>query len=185
MWFGLFLVLIAIPLLELALLIKLGQSIGVFATFAVLLISAGAGLMIMQAQGFAALGRASQSMREGKPPVEPVVDSFMLMLAGGLLLVPGLITDVVGLLLLIPPVRHLVAAWGLRRLFSSAEVHVATWSTTSERTTRPSDDRPGRGASGGTVIEGEFERLDEKPASGRRSDDQAGKPYRNGAAKEP
>ena len=68
----------------------------------------------------------------------------MLMLAGGLLIVPGLITDAVGLLLLIPPIRRLVAAWGAAALVRSAEVHVATWSTTSERTTRPSADRPGR-----------------------------------------
>ena len=116
--------------------------------------------MIMQAKGFATLRRAIAERARGKPPVGRVVDSFMLMLAGGLLLTPGLITDVAGLLLLIPPVRRLIAALGLRRLMSSAHVTSRPAATTSERTdpgNGPRRREPGP-PSGGTVIEGEYER---------------------------
>ena len=123
MWFGLLLMMLAVPLLELALLIKLGQAIGFWSTVAIIFLTAGIGIAIVNAQGFAAFRRASESVAKGQPPVEPVIDGFMLMLAGGLLIAPGLLTDIAGLLLLIPPVRRLVAKWGLKRMAASGSIH--------------------------------------------------------------
>lgn len=174
MWFGIFLIVIAVPLLELALLIKLGQAIGVFGTLAVLFMSAGLGFVVMQAQGWAAFNRASDSLRAGKPPVEPMLDSFLLMIAGGLLVAPGLLSDAVALLLLIPPVRRVVAAWWLKRYDVAGSVHVSTWQQRTEDQDAPSRPAPRRPAAGGTVIEGEFERIDERTPQ-RRSDNDDGR----------
>jgi UPF0716 protein FxsA len=194
MWFGLILIMIAVPLLELALLIKLGQSIGFWPTIGVIFGTAAAGIAIMNAQGLAAFRRASASLAEGKPPVEPVLDGFMLMLAGGLLLAPGLLTDAAGLLLLIPPVRRAVASWGIARMAASGNIHVSTWSQqTTYEDVQPrsksmnSGPRPGtrRAEAEGPVIEGEFERVDEKPTTPRRDDSPPPGRYRNGHAKEP
>ncbi len=180
MWFGLILMMVAVPLLELALLIKLGQAIGFWSTVAIIFLTAGVGIAILNAQGFAAFRRASESVAKGQPPVEPVIDGFMLMMAGGLLIAPGLLTDIAGLLLLIPPIRRLVAKWGLARMMASGNIHVTTWQ--SEATFDEGGqgrDQPGRkpaGKSSGTVIDGEFERIDEKTATPGRINNSDGRP---------
>lgn len=188
MWFGVILILCAVPLLELALLIKLGQSIGFWSTVAVIVVTAGIGIAILNAQGMAAFRRASESLAEGKPPVEPAVDGFMLMIAGGLLLAPGLLTDIAGLLLLIPPLRRLAARWGMKWIMAGGNVHVSTWQQTTTFDERHGERdfarRPRPKSGPAPVIEGEFERVDEKTA-GRHPDDAPAKPYRNGHAKEP
>lgn len=173
MWFGLILIFCAVPLLELALLIKLGQSIGFWSTVAVIIATAGVGIAILNAQGLAAFRRASESLAQGKPPVEPAVDGFMLMIAGGLLVAPGLLTDIAGLLLLIPPLRRLVARLGMKWMTTNGSIHVTTWQS-SQTYEQPSPDAgfPGRRrapTAGPTVIEGEFERIDDK--GNRRTED--------------
>ena len=172
MWFGLFLILIAVPLLELALLIKLGQVVGIWATLALLFLSAGVGLVILNAQGMSAMRRAMASVERGKPPVEPAMDGFMLMMAGGLLIAPGLLTDAVALILLVPPLRRAIGAWVMKRMQASGTIEVTSWSREETRFQEPraeptSSPRPPRATSRPTVIEGEFERIDERPTDGR------------------
>jgi UPF0716 protein FxsA len=168
MWFGLFLVLVAVPLLELALLIKLGQWIGFWLTILVIMATAVLGSWILHAQGFAAFRRATDALSDGRPPIEPVVDGMMLTIAGVLLLAPGLITDVAGLLLLIPPLRRWLGAAGFRRMLAAGTFRATVF--TSDRRGGPANDtvRPGADADQpapppgtGPVIEGEFERIDE------------------------
>jgi len=173
MWIGLFLVVLGVPLLELAVLIKLGQSIGLWPTILVLIATAVLGMAILHTQGLAAFRRAMEAISEGRPPVEPVVDGAMLMIAGTLLVVPGLITDAAGLVLLIPPVRRWLGAAWVRRMLAAGRVHATV--VTSETGAGPTDDptrpnRPRQAASAGPVIEGEFERIDEKPPRPRRDD---------------
>lgn len=172
---GLILIVLAFPLLELAVLIKLGQSIGVWWTLFLLVFTAIAGGLILREQGVAAVRRAMQAVNEGRPPVEPVVDSMMLMLAGFLLLVPGLITDVAGLLLLVPPIRRACAKWAMGRMVVVGNVRMDTSGQDTETPAGPTDPRHPqrsggpRGGDGGVVIEGEWERIDD-PKTGGRSD---------------
>jgi UPF0716 protein FxsA len=187
MWIALFLIFVAVPLLELALLIKLGQWIGLWPTFAVIFLTAGLGLAILQQQGFKAFRLAAETMARGEPPVAAAIDGFMLMLAAGLLIAPGLITDAAGLLLLIPPVRRSAAAWGLKRMMASGTFTTRTWRTThrgetAEKAGRPFPD-PSQSGGPGPVIEGEFERLDEKTQDPRSGAGKQPKPYRNGDAR--
>jgi UPF0716 protein FxsA len=189
MWFGMFLLFVAVPLLELALLIKLGQWLGFWPTLALVVVTAAVGVSILHRQSFAAFRRATEALNRGQPPVEPVLDGFMLMLAGGLLVAPGLITDMAGLLLLVPQIRKAVGAWGLRRILASGTVRVRT--TTTSSTEPPTDGRWRTGAksntgkTSGPVIDGTFERLDEKTQEPGRRDDKGPKPYRNGHARDP
>jgi UPF0716 protein FxsA len=154
------LVLLTLPLLEIALLIRTGQQIGLWATMAIIVGTGVLGVAVLVRQRFAVISGVMKAVNEGKPPLAPVLDGAFLVLAGGLLFSPGLICDVAGLLLLLPPVRHLVARWSVDRLMRNADIRVAVHGEV-----RPA---PGAGAAG-PVIEGEFQRLGERgkdPAGG-------------------
>lgn len=168
MQIGLILLALAFPLLELAVLIKAGQVLGLWWTILLLIGTGVAGGLIVHSQGLSAARRAAQSMAEGRAPIEPVVDSFMLMLAGALLLIPGLITDAMALPLLIPPVRMALARWCLSRLFAGAEVHVETREWRSPGSSGADAPRGERGQhAGGQVIDGEWERVDDPKPPGK------------------
>jgi UPF0716 protein FxsA len=161
----LMLICLALPLLELVVLVKLGQAIGFWNTVLILLVMAVLGGLLLHRQGWKALQQAQTSMMEGQPPVGPMLDGMLLATAGALLLAPGLITDVFAFLLLIPPVRRMVA----NRLLGRAR-------DSGDRPGDPFERRDGAGrpdsgsANAGPVIEGEFERLDERPPGTPRED---------------
>lgn len=178
----LLLVFIAIPLLEIALLIKIGQTIGFWATILLVIATAAIGTWLLHAQGMETLRRVMASLDAGKPPVGPVLEGFVLLVAGLLLLTPGILTDTIGFVLLIPPIRMLLVRYGLSRLVF-VTVGGRAWTQTSDDDDGPAwrgpdDDgiRTGseqaRTATGeGPIIEGEYERLDERtidPRRGRR-----------------
>ncbi len=119
---GLLLVFAAIPFLEIALMIKVGQAIGFWPTLALIVASAMLGTYVLYEQGFQVLGRAMEAMGRGRPPVGPVVDGVFIAFAGLLLIVPGFLTDAVGLALLIPRLRRTIAAWSIRKVLRSAEM---------------------------------------------------------------
>ena len=160
------LVFIVVPVLELALLVKTGQVIGFWPTLAIVMVTAVSGAMILSRQGFKVLRQALEDVSQGHPPVGAVLDGLFLMLAGALLLTPGLITDVCALLLLIPPVRRTIARWGVRRLVRRGNLRAQVFRKggDSEMDWRPHAPDV---AAGGPVIEGEFKRLDEQSRPGR------------------
>lgn len=163
-------VLIALPVLELTLLVKTGQVIGFWATLALVVAAGLLGALILSHQGWGVVRRARAAMAQGRPPVAAVVDGLFLVLAGALLITPGFLTDVMALLLLIPPVRHSLARWGIRRLVRQAQ-HVRVNASGAKIEGEP---RPAPSQAGGTegpVIEGEFERLDEKATGPHRRND--------------
>ena len=109
----LLLIFIAIPLIEIALLIKIGQAIGFWATILLVIGTAGFGTLVLHAQGMQTLNRVLASVNDGKPPVTPVLEGFLLLIAGMLLLTPGILTDSVGFILLVPPIRQLLVRHAL------------------------------------------------------------------------
>lgn len=161
------LIFILLPVLEMVLLIKMGQWVGVLPTLALVVTTAVAGALIISQQSFKVLRQTLEAMGEGRPPLAPVLDGLFLLLAGALLLTPGLITDAVALLLLVPPLRRVIGRWGVQRLLRTAAVRVHEHgnglASASDTPRRPP-------ASDGPVIEGEFERLDERPTGPRRDD---------------
>lgn len=162
---------ITLPLVEIAVLVRFGQWAGLWPTLAIVIGTAIAGAVVIQRQGLNVFLRMQQSMMRGEPPVGAMLDGVMLAMAGTLLITPGLIADVTGVLLLLPPVRHAATRWLARAFFGTADidVRVDTFETRSEERRAPGG-QPQPPPGDGPVIEGEFERLDERTVDpGRRS----------------
>lgn len=102
-----------LPLVEIAGFVLVGRQIGVLPTLGLVLASGIAGMILLRVQGFGAMTRIRREMRDGRDPGREVAHGVMIVLAGVLLLVPGFFTDVVGLLLFLPPVRDV--AWRFLR----------------------------------------------------------------------
>jgi UPF0716 protein FxsA len=100
---------LALPLLEIAGFVLVGSEIGVLPTIGLVILSAVAGSFLLRWQGFGALGRIRREIDAGNSPGRELAHGLMIMLAGILLLIPGFITDIVGLLLFVPAVREF--AW--------------------------------------------------------------------------
>jgi UPF0716 protein FxsA len=96
---------ILVPLAELAVLIAVGDWIGLVPTLILLLVVSVAGAWLAKREGLAAWARFQRAMAEGRVPTVEVADGAMILLAGALLLTPGFLTDVAGVLLLLPPTR--------------------------------------------------------------------------------
>ena len=163
------LIFILVPVLELVLLIKIGQWVGVLPTLALVGTTAVTGALIISQQSFTVLRQTLEAMGEGRPPLAPVLNGLFLILAGALLLTPGLITDVAALLLLVPPIRRVIARRSVERLLRTATVRVHEYGD-GPASASDTPRRPPAGTADGPVIEGEFERLDETPTGSQRDD---------------
>jgi UPF0716 protein FxsA len=105
---------IVVPIAELYVIIKVGELIGVFPTLILLLADALLGSLLLRHQGRGAWRRFNEAIAAGRFPGREVADGVLIVIGGTLLLTPGFLTDVAGLLLLIPPTRA-VARRLLRR----------------------------------------------------------------------
>ncbi len=97
---------ILLPLAELYLLIEVGSGIGGFSTIALCLLTAALGGMLVRHQGMRTLLQAKELMDRGQPPAEQMLHGIMIAISGVLLFIPGFITDLIGFLLLVPPIRN-------------------------------------------------------------------------------
>jgi len=102
---------IVVPLAELAVIITVGKSIGVLTTLLLLLAFSLSGAWLAKREGLAAWRRLQFALAEGRVPGREVADGAIILLAGALLLTPGFLTDLVGLLLLVPLTRRLARRW--------------------------------------------------------------------------
>jgi UPF0716 protein FxsA len=107
---------IVVPIAELALIIQVGQAIGVWWTIALLIADSILGSVLMRSQGRAAWRRFSEATAAGRVPAKEVLDGVLVIFGGALLLTPGFISDLLGLLLLLPPTRAVVRSVLVRRL---------------------------------------------------------------------
>lgn len=96
------------PIIEIALFVQIGGEIGVGATILWVLLSAVLGIWVMRRQGLAAMTDLQRAVEEFRDPAQPMAHGAMIMLGGGLLVLPGFFTDALGILLLIKPVRSLL-----------------------------------------------------------------------------
>ncbi|MCF7822378.1 MAG: FxsA family protein [Mariprofundaceae bacterium] len=97
---------ILLPLAELYLLIEVGSGIGGVLTITLCLLTAALGGMLVRHQGMRTFLRAKELMDRGQPPAEQMLHGIMIAISGVLLFIPGFITDMIGFLLLVPPVRN-------------------------------------------------------------------------------
>src|ERR687886_1598015 len=90
---------ILVPIAELAVIIQVGQLIGVWWTIALLIADSVLGSMLMRSQGRAAWRRFNAAVAEGRPPAREVLDGVLVIFGGAVLLTPGFLTDVLGVVL--------------------------------------------------------------------------------------
>ena len=103
-----FVVFTIIPLIEIACFILIGNAVGLWPTLAGVLITALIGSILIRAQGIAVIREIRETIGRGQLPTRALADAMMVGIAGALLLAPGYFTDLIGILLLIPPVRAVV-----------------------------------------------------------------------------
>ena len=115
---------ILIPLAELYVIIKVGHAIGLTWTILLLLADSVLGSMLLRSQGRAVWRRFSEAVALGRMPHREVQDGVLVIFGGAFLITPGFITDVFGLLMLLPPTRPLVRRLAMRRLRRRMEVRV-------------------------------------------------------------
>lgn len=162
MGFALFLILVGVPLVEIALFIEIGGAIGLWPTIAICIASAVAGSLLVRLQGLQIVRQAQAKMERNEPPAAEMFHGVCLLLAGFLLLTPGFFTDVLGLLLLIPPVRIAIGALLWRHFEGRIRMHRA-------------------GGGPGVVIDGDFEEV----RRGQNGPGEGGRSPNTGAAKRP
>jgi UPF0716 protein FxsA len=147
---------IAVPIAELAVIIQVGQAIGVWWTILILVADSILGSVLMRSQGRAAWRRFNAALQAGRVPAREVADGVLIIFGGALLLTPGFITDVFGLLFLLPPTRALIRRLFLRQAMRRITVTMAAGPRMPRSGGRHEDDvegsavdvdpRPGLGA---------------------------------------
>lgn len=148
---------IGVPILELYVIIQVGGAIGIVPTLLLLVADSILGTILLRSQGRSAWRRFTTAAQEGRVPHREALDGALVIFGGALLLTPGFVTDVVGLLLLIPPTRavarRVVATLVARRVVVGV---VGAASRDARRSRAPYD------------VEGTATDADEPPAQARR-----------------
>lgn len=155
----LFALFVLIPILEIATFIQVGSVVGLPLTLFGILLTAVIGAVLVRQQGFKALNDARENMAQQKSPVEQVVHGAFILVAGLLLLTPGFLTDILGFLFLIPPLRLSIAnrVWTWIKENGAVDIH------TQNMPGEGYDKDPGQQS--GTVIEGSAVEVDETTQS--------------------
>lgn len=108
--------LVALPIIEIAVIVQVGQATNWLVVIAMTIATAAIGASVIKRQGFAAMQEYQAAVRARQVPVAAAVDGASLLLAAPLLMTPGFVTDAFGFALLVPPVRHAVARYLLTRV---------------------------------------------------------------------
>ncbi len=107
---------IAVPIIELAVIIQVGQALGVLNTIGLLLLVSFVGAWLVKREGMGVWRRFRRQVDQGVVPARELADGVMIIFAGALLMTPGFVTDLLGLCLLLPPVRAAIRSATLARL---------------------------------------------------------------------
>ena len=105
-FFLLLLLFFTVPLVEIYVLLEVGSVIGVLPTVALVVLTAVMGAGLIRAQGIATFGRVQQELARGELPAVGIIEAALLLVAGALMLTPGFVTDAIGFLILVPPLRR-------------------------------------------------------------------------------
>lgn len=118
----LFLLFLAVPFVELFVILQVGQAIGAVNTIGALILVSVIGAWLVKREGLSVVRRVQERVARGDVPGRELVDGALILFAGALLLTPGFVTDVVAILLLLPPVRAVVRSSATRFLRRRADV---------------------------------------------------------------
>jgi UPF0716 protein FxsA len=144
---------LALPILDIASLIAVGDRIGVWPTVAAVLVSGLVGTILVRTQGFTIAQQARVTLQAGRFPAREVFDGACVLIGGALLIFPGFVSDAIGLMLLVAPVRRVLRSLigGVVRRSRSFEVFASGGSEPRQ----PGD---------GPIIDGEYRPIDEAPS---------------------
>jgi UPF0716 protein FxsA len=158
----LFLLFIIIPIIEITLLINVGQAIGAWYTVGLVLLSAFIGVNMLRYQGLSTLARAQQKINAGEMPAGEMIEGLVLAVGGALLITPGFFTDVIGFCCLIPFSRQLLAKALVSRFTLVAASHRRSAFEEPDIAPGPGRPRPDPRVGGkGETIDGEYRREDD------------------------
>ncbi len=152
-------VLLLIPLFDALLLVVVATRIGMVPTVAIVVLTGLVGLLLVRAEGRHTLRRIQQKLAQGDPPTDEVLDGALLIAAGAFLLTPGLVTDAVGFLLVLPPTRYpirmllkkyVVVPYADAKTggFATGQVYIGGFPGGDESGTPPGASGPGSGSDG-------------------------------------
>jgi UPF0716 protein FxsA len=113
---------LAVPIVEIYLLIQVGQVIGAAWTILLVVLTAVIGAWLLRIQGLSTLLRAQQRLQDNQLPAREILEGMALVIAGAFLLTPGFFTDAIGFLLLVPPTRIALVNLAASRMAVSARV---------------------------------------------------------------
>ncbi|MEX2307576.1 MAG: FxsA family protein [Pirellulales bacterium] len=125
MLFYLFLLFTLVPLVELAMLVWIGGQTEWWVPILLVIATGVIGAALARWQGWQALQRIREDARAGRVPAAALIDGFLILVAGILLVTPGVLTDLIGFALLVPPLRSLVKRGAVAWLKRSVEVRVS------------------------------------------------------------
>jgi UPF0716 protein FxsA len=114
------LILLTATVIELTVLIVVGHAIGVLATIALLILASLVGAALLRREGARTLNAFVEALRTRRPPHQELLDGMLIATAGVLIVLPGFVSDILGLLLLLPPTRAVVR----RRMLRSVPLHM-------------------------------------------------------------
>jgi len=154
MFARLFILFTAVSLLEIFVLVKVGSFLGAWPTVALVIVTALIGSALVRSQGLQLVQQLQQRLAKGEMPGQQLIEGIMLIITGVLLVTPGFVTDLCGLLLLQPSIRAGIAKTILENVKFAPGAMSGGFSQSHSGFSKPNID--------GDIIEGEFERKDDK-----------------------
>lgn len=137
----LFVLFVGMPILEIYVIIRVGEAIGVLPTIALLIVDSIVGAWLMRSQGRAVWRRFTAALEQGRPPAREVLDGALVMVGGAMGLAPGFVTDAFALALIAPPSRAVIRRAIVARLARRGALRVGVWAAGRGRRSGPG--RPG------------------------------------------
>jgi len=150
---------VVLPFTELMILLKIGAEWGVLPTLGLIIVTATIGYQLFRHQGMSTWQRVNQKVAQGEMPTSDMTEGVLILMAGVLMITPGLITDTIGLLCLLPFTRRPLLKLLGKRLMAKVTVYSSATSQTSEDPYR---------SNSGKVFDGEAHEVKEAPSENTR-----------------
>ncbi|MBL4740144.1 MAG: FxsA family protein [Sneathiella sp.] len=147
--------------MEISVFIQVGGEIGAFNTIILTIFTAVAGVALLRTQGLSVLMKAQETLKRGETPLNEIFSGILLALAGLFLLIPGFVTDGLGFLLFLPPLRNAIAHWLSKNVKTNKMGGFQNMNAGQGQGFRPKNS---------TVIDGEFHEVDPNQDSLEKED---------------
>jgi len=143
---------IAVPIIEIGLFIQVGGFLGFWATIGLVLLSAVVGASLVRSQGLKTLMTVQQRVSQGEIPAQQILEGVLLAVSGVLLLTPGFMTDMLGMMVLLPGIRSALAQYLMTKV--AVQGQQGSFNSGFHHSYHPNDD--------GNTYEGEYESKDDE-----------------------